>query len=78
VEDSAIGLSAARAAGIATIVTLSSYTEGETFDGASAVLSGLGEPGAAARAFSGVAPPGGIVDLAYLRALAARPAGASA
>ena len=43
-EDSAIGLAASRAAGIATVVTPSLYTEDQSFSGALAVLSHLGEP----------------------------------
>jgi beta-phosphoglucomutase-like phosphatase (HAD superfamily) len=44
VEDSANGLRASRAAGIPTLVTVSTYTRGENFSGAVAVLSDLGEP----------------------------------
>jgi HAD superfamily hydrolase (TIGR01509 family) len=40
-EDSAVGLSAAASAGIATIVTPSRYTEKDTFQGALAVLADL-------------------------------------
>lgn len=69
IEDSHVGLSASRAAGIATLVTVSSYTAGEDFTGAAAVLSDLGEPGAAARALRGTQPPRGYVDVAYLAAL---------
>lgn len=43
VEDSGIGLGAARAAGIACIVTKSSYTAGEDFTGASMVVDELGD-----------------------------------
>lgn len=46
VEDSAIGLTAARHAGLRVLVTVSSYTAGEEFTGAAAVLSDLGEPDA--------------------------------
>nr|WP_300147817.1 HAD-IA family hydrolase [Propionicimonas sp.] len=44
VEDSAIGLRAARAAGLTTIVTISSFTAGEDFDGAALVVNHLGDP----------------------------------
>jgi HAD superfamily hydrolase (TIGR01509 family) len=44
VEDSAIGLRAARAAGLTTIVTISSFTAGEDFSGAALVVSHLGDP----------------------------------
>jgi HAD superfamily hydrolase (TIGR01509 family) len=45
IEDSANGLRAALAAGIPTIVTVSGYTRGEDFAGASLVVTSLGEPG---------------------------------
>lgn len=45
VEDSANGLRAALAAGIRTIVTISSYTRTEDFSGAALVVSSLGDPG---------------------------------
>ncbi len=41
VEDSGIGLRAARGAGLSTIITMSAYTSGEDFTGASLVLSNL-------------------------------------
>jgi HAD superfamily hydrolase (TIGR01509 family) len=69
VEDSAIGLTAALAAGIATLVTVSDYTGGEDFTGARAVLGSLGDPGAPCLAVRGPAPADGVVDLAYLRAI---------
>lgn len=68
-EDSAIGLNAARAAGLTTIVTVSEYTAGEEFAGAAAVLSDLGEPGRPAAVLAGAAPAHGVVDLAFLRTL---------
>lgn len=43
VEDSGNGLAAARAAGLATLVTVSSYTVDEDFTGAGLVLTSLGE-----------------------------------
>jgi len=70
-EDSAIGVRAARAAGLATIVTPSVYTADESFAGAAAVLSDLGEPGAAVTTLAGPPPPRGFVDLAYVGALLA-------
>jgi HAD superfamily hydrolase (TIGR01509 family) len=45
IEDSAIGLGAARAAGMACIVTKSTYTKDEDFTGASMIVDDLGEPG---------------------------------
>jgi HAD superfamily hydrolase (TIGR01509 family) len=44
IEDSAVGLRAAHAAGLACVVTPSSYTLGENFSEASAVISTLGDP----------------------------------
>jgi beta-phosphoglucomutase-like phosphatase (HAD superfamily) len=43
VEDSAIGLGAAMASGIACIVTKSSYTAGEDFSGADMIVDELGD-----------------------------------
>ena len=45
VEDSANGLRAALAAGLRTVVTVSSYTRDEDFVGADLVISSLGDPG---------------------------------
>jgi HAD superfamily hydrolase (TIGR01509 family) len=47
VEDSHNGLAAARAAGIACVVTVNGYTADEDFTGAAFVVDSLGEPGAA-------------------------------
>jgi HAD superfamily hydrolase (TIGR01509 family) len=69
VEDAPIGLAAARAAGIVTLVTVSEYTGFKDFTGAAAVLSDLGEPDAPARTIAGSVPLGGVVDLEYLRDL---------
>jgi len=44
VEDSRNGLIAARGAGLATIITVSSYTVREDFSGAALVVSSLGDP----------------------------------
>jgi len=67
IEDSAIGLQAALAAGVPALVTVSDYSAGEAFDGAAAVLSSLGDSATPARAIIGAAPPGGEVDLEFLR-----------
>lgn len=53
IEDSSMGLRAARAAGIPAVVTVNEHTMGEDFQGASLVLDGLGEPGLPARVLSG-------------------------
>jgi len=69
IEDSAIGLQAARAAGITTLVTVSDFTRDDDFSGAAAVLSDLGEPAAPAATLAGMPPPAGFADLAYARSL---------
>lgn len=68
-EDSAIGLRAARAAGIATLVTPSAYNAHERFDGAAAIVEGLGEPGDFITTIDGPRVTRGYVDVAYLREL---------
>ncbi|KAE8765001.1 HAD-IA family hydrolase [Georgenia thermotolerans] len=49
VEDSENGLRASLAAGLATVVTVSSYTAEENFDGAALVLTSLGDDAEPAR-----------------------------
>ncbi len=44
VEDSENGLLAARAASLATLITINNYTCEQNFDGAAAILSDLGDP----------------------------------
>ena len=71
-EDSGNGVLSAADAGIDNIVvTVNDYTRDHDFQRASAVLDGFGEPGQAVKALQapGVPMPGGIVDLAWLRAL---------
>jgi HAD superfamily hydrolase (TIGR01509 family) len=68
IEDSALGLRSARAAGLLTIVTPSAYTIGENFAGAAAVVDSLGEPDAPVATLAGPPPVLGYVDLAYLTA----------
>jgi len=70
-EDSAIGLRAARAAGLVTLVTPSGYTADEDFSGAAAVLEELGDPEATTASLFGPTPARGYADLAYLRRLLA-------
>ena len=67
IEDSSIGLTAARAAGLPTVITVSSYTAGENFDGALTVLSDLGETDAPAHVIGGLPLSGPCVDVAQLR-----------
>lgn len=66
IEDSAAGLAAARAAGLATLVTASALTAGHDFSGAAALLSDLGEAGAACRVLAGPPCESGGGDLAWL------------
>lgn len=68
-EDSAVGLRAARAANIATVVTPSVYTSDEDFSGAACVVSHLGEGDDAAHTLAGAPPSGPTIDLAYVRSL---------
>ena len=68
VEDSPPGLAAARAAGLATLVTVSTYSAGAAFDGALSVVSDLGEPDRPAVCLAGRGLAGPCVDLAQLRA----------
>jgi HAD superfamily hydrolase (TIGR01509 family) len=68
IEDSALGLRSARAAGLLALVTPSSYTIDENFAGAAAVLDSLGEPDTPVVTLAGPPPPRGYVDLAYLTA----------
>jgi HAD superfamily hydrolase (TIGR01509 family) len=76
VEDSDNGARSALDAGIdALLITESTYTRGQDFGAAPLVVDGLGEPGAPARAISGVLDGAGYVDLAELRRLHAAACG---
>ncbi len=66
-EDSRNGLKSSLGAGLRTLVTVSSYTENEDFDGAFAVLSDLGEPGRPFKVLKGDADERDYVDLDLLR-----------
>lgn len=68
IEDSFPGLSAARAAGLPTLITVNGYTANDDFCGALSVLSDLGEPDAPARHIAGQPLAGCCVDLTQLRA----------
>jgi beta-phosphoglucomutase-like phosphatase (HAD superfamily) len=69
-EDSGNGLRAARAAGLATVVTVNDYTRTHDFDGAALVLDQLGEPDRPARVLAGPALNGHrMLDLGALRSL---------
>lgn len=67
IEDSSIGLAAARGVDLATVITTSPYTADENFDGALSIVTDLGEPDAPARHLGGQALAGTCVDLAQLR-----------
>ena len=70
-EDSGHGVTSATASGIEHIVvTVNDYTVGQDFSAATVVLNNLGGPDAHAEPIRGPAPAQGIVDMAYLQALA--------
>jgi beta-phosphoglucomutase-like phosphatase (HAD superfamily) len=53
IEDSAMGLEAARAAGVPTVITVNSDTLEQDFSAASLVLDALGEPDQPSRVLAG-------------------------
>jgi HAD superfamily hydrolase (TIGR01509 family) len=65
-EDSAAGISSARAAGLPVLATRSRYTDSHRLDGAFSAVSDLGEPGRPHRHIAGLDWPSGVVDLAAL------------
>lgn len=67
IEDSENGLKSARGAGLEVVITLSTYTDGQDFRGARAVLSDLGEPDHPMRVISGSAGRKRWVDVELLR-----------
>jgi HAD superfamily hydrolase (TIGR01509 family) len=67
VEDSLPGLAAARAAGLATIITTSAYTQDDDFTGALTVLNGLGDSKTPARHLAGLPLDGPVVGVEQLR-----------
>lgn len=69
IEDSNVGLRAALAANLTTIVTLSDYTARDDLTGASAVLSDLGEKDVPTRFVHGARPKDGLVDLMLLQTI---------
>ena len=71
IEDSRNGLLAAVGAGLACVVTVSSYTGGEDFSEAVLVVSSLGDPDgvqSTVLANRGAAHPGGYIDVKDLEA----------
>lgn len=73
-EDSENGFRAARAAGLATVVTVTDYTRDQSFDGAALVLDHLGEREAPFTVLAGGAAVNGAryLDLDLIRRLHAR------
>lgn len=73
VEDSGIGVAAATAAGLTTIVTVSSFTAADDFSGAALVVDHLGDPGlplTVIAAPAGVRPEGTVTPADLERLLA--------
>ena len=58
IEDSVIGMQAAKAAGMRCIVTKSRYTEGERFDSADAIFDCIGDAGDERFSLEDVCTPG--------------------
>jgi HAD superfamily hydrolase (TIGR01509 family) len=67
-EDSLNGLMSATAAGLATVVTYSSYTKGQDFTGSLAVADTFGDPGTPATFLSGDHAGKDWIDLDLIRA----------
>lgn len=72
-EDTLNGLKAARAAGLATVITTHRYTRARAFPGAALVVDGLGEPDAPCTVVSGELGHHDCVTLAVLRRLVGAP-----
>lgn len=72
IEDSQLGLQAAAAAGVATLVTINDNTAGEDFSAAAMVVDTLGDPDEPATVFSGVLGNSRYVTLSDLRGLLVR------
>lgn len=66
-EDSANGLTAARAAAVPTVITYNNYTADQDFDGAMCVFSDLGEPGSPPEQTDGPILRGDCIDIDQLR-----------
>ncbi len=66
-EDSANGIRSSLGAGIPTLITVNGYTEGDSFDGALAILSDLGEPDAPCRVIRGNLKAKTFVDVDLLK-----------
>lgn len=68
-EDSELGLRSSLAAGVKTIVTVNSFTEGQDFQGAALVVDNLGEPQQPMRVLAGNAVGSTLVDVPLLEKL---------
>lgn len=66
-EDSGNGIRASLGAGIPTVVSVNGYTRNDTFNGALAVLSDLGEPDAPSQVIAGDLNGQTMVDVALLK-----------
>jgi HAD superfamily hydrolase (TIGR01509 family) len=66
-EDSRNGLVSATSSGVPTVITVSEYTAHESFDGALAVISHMGEPEAPFTPIGGFAGEPGVLTLDLLR-----------
>lgn len=73
VEDSAMGLMAARGAGLRTLVTVNDFTADQVFPDAALVVDGLGEPNAPFEVIAGCAGDHHWVSIDLLRELCDRP-----
>lgn len=76
VEDSAMGLRAASAAGIPTIITINAETEGQDFSAAMLVLDSLGEPDQPATVLRGYLNGHCCVTADFLQEIMATPVAA--
>ncbi len=76
-EDTENGLKAARAANLATVITVHQFTCREAFVGAAVVLDGLGDPGHPMSVMRGAGCVRRYVDLPYLEALLKQDAGST-
>jgi len=67
IEDTDAGVASARAAGLATVITVNDATRDQDFTGAAIVLDQLGEPGRGFEVLAGDAGGAVLADVAFLR-----------
>lgn len=72
IEDTEAGLASARAAGLATVITVNGSTRHQDFSGAAIVLDQLGEPGQGFEVLAGDAGGSTFADVAFFRRIHAR------